>query len=60
MTNQQRDKSNSESCFKIVKNDCLGKIFKSEIFTTKVIDRTLKSSALSLNQMNDDQKTQIM
>lgn len=60
MNNQQNDSWNCKTFFKMLKNELVGKIFKSQIFTTKELDENLKKIEIPFNQMVGEQKTKIL
>ena len=60
MANKEREKSNCSIYCEIVKTQFLGKLDKKEVFTTKKIDPSLRTSALTLSQMDDNTKVKIM
>ena len=60
MANKEREKSNCSIYCEIVKTQFLGKLYGKEVFTTKKINPSLKSSNLTLSQMDDNTKVTIM
>ena len=60
MANKEREKSNCSIYCEIVKTQFLGKLDKKEVFTTKKINPSLRTSVLTLSQMDDNTKVKIM
>ena len=60
MANKEREKSNCSIYCEIVKTQFLGKLYGKEVFTTKKINPSLRTSVLTLSQMDDNTKVKIM
>ena len=60
MENKQREKSNCSIYCEIAKTQFLEKFNKKELFTTKKINPSLENSPLTLSQMNEKTKDEIM
>ena len=60
MENKQREKSNCSIYCEIAKTQFLEKFNKKELFTTKKINPSLRTSVLTLSQMDDNTKVKIM